>query len=106
MRLGLIVLCDIPYIQSPQRRNPSQPVRPGLAQLPLLFPFTSCLLSQLPRSVVTLIVVRMVVLEKELLSNQVSGECDCRDAEAGEGALEAVPPGEGACVSPLLAAKL
>jgi hypothetical protein len=34
--------------------------------------------------VVALIVVRVVILEEELLGNQISGECNRRDAEAGE----------------------
>jgi hypothetical protein len=51
-----------------------------------------------------LIVVTALILEEQLLGNEVSGECDGRDAEAGEGALEAVEAGEGACVSPLLTA--
>ena len=45
----------------------------------------------------------VLVLEKHLLSDEVSGEGDGCNAEAGEGALEAVEAGEGACVSPLLA---
>lgn len=48
----------------------------------------------------------VLLLEKELLSYQITGEGDCRNAEAGEGALEAVPPGEGTCVAPLLAVQL
>jgi hypothetical protein len=51
------------------------------------------------RSLHQLIVVSTLILEKKLLGNEVSGECDGRDAEAGEGALEAVEAGEGACVS-------
>lgn len=51
-------------------------------------------------------VVAVLLLEEELLSDEVHTECDCRDAEAGEGTLEAVPPGEGTCVSPLLAAQM
>jgi hypothetical protein len=48
--------------------------------------------------------VSALILEEQLLGNEVSGECDGRDAEAGEGALEAVEAGEGAGVSPLLTA--
>ena len=49
-----------------------------------------------------LLVVVFVVLfrEKESLYYEVAGECDCRDAEAGERALEAVPSCEGAGVPP------
>jgi hypothetical protein len=54
------------------------------------------------RSLHQLIVVSTLILEKKLLGNEVSGECDGRDAEAGERAFEAVEAGEGACVSPLL----
>lgn len=43
-----------------------------------------------------------LVLEEVLLGDKVAGERDGRDAEAGEGALEAVEAGEGACVPPLL----
>jgi hypothetical protein len=55
--------------------------------------------------VVTVVMVRVFVLEEELLSNQVSSKGNRRNAESREGALEAVPPGEGTCVSPLLAVK-
>jgi hypothetical protein len=50
-----------------------------------------------------LIVVTALILEEQLLGNEVAGKRDGRDAEAGEGALEAVEAGEGAGVSPLLA---
>lgn len=49
-----------------------------------------------------MVVIVVVVLEEQLFGNAVSGECDGRYAEAGEGALEAVEAGEGPCVSPLL----
>lgn len=49
-----------------------------------------------------IVVSRVVVFEEHLLSDEVSGECDGGDAEAREGALEAVEAGEGPCVSPLL----
>jgi hypothetical protein len=48
-------------------------------------------------------VVAVLLREEELLSDAVSGKRNCRNAEAREGALEAVKPGEGTCVSPLLA---
>jgi hypothetical protein len=51
-------------------------------------------------------VVTVLLLEEKLLSNEVYGECTCRNAETGEGALEAVEPGEGTCVPPLLAVPL
>lgn len=47
-----------------------------------------------------LIMVSLIFPEK-LLGSKVSGECDSGNAEAGEGALEAVEAGEGACVSPV-----
>jgi hypothetical protein len=47
-----------------------------------------------------LLVMTMFVLEEQLLSYQVHTECDCRDAEARERALESVPPCEGAGVAP------
>ncbi len=47
----------------------------------------------------------MLVLHEKLLVDQVSSECDCRDAEAGEGALEAVPAAEGAGVAPRFTAR-
>lgn len=50
------------------------------------------------------LVVVVLGLEEQLLSNQVDSEGDCCDAEAGEGALEAVPPCERAGVSPCLTA--
>ena len=37
-----------------------------------------------------------------LFGREVDSECDGCDAEAGEGALEAVEAGEGACVPPML----
>jgi hypothetical protein len=58
---------------------------------------------QSARSVVAIVVV-VVVLEEELLGDTVAGKGDGRNAEAGEGALEAVEAGEGSCVAPLLAA--
>ena len=51
------------------------------------------------------LVMTMLVLEEKLLSDKVDAECNCRDAEAGEGALEAVPSCEGAGVSPCLTAR-
>jgi hypothetical protein len=59
---------------------------------------------QSARSVVAIVVV-VVVLEEELLGDTVAGKGDGRNAEAGEGALEAVEAGEGPCVAPLLAAR-
>jgi hypothetical protein len=58
---------------------------------------------QSARSVVAIVVV-VVVLEEELLGDTVAGKGNGRNAEAGEGALEAVEAGEGPCVAPLLAA--
>lgn len=52
-----------------------------------------------------LLVVTMLLLEEQLLGYQVDTECDRRDAEAGEGALEAVPAREGTGVSPLFTAR-
>jgi hypothetical protein len=40
--------------------------------------------------------------EPKLLSSEVGAESDGGYSEAGEGALEAVEAGEGACVPPLL----
>jgi hypothetical protein len=60
-------------------------------------------LSATALSVMTLVVV--LVLEEEGFDHAVSSECDGCDAEAGEGALEAVPPREGARVPPLLTAR-
>ncbi len=48
-------------------------------------------------------VVVVVLLHEEVLVHAVAGKGDGRDAEAGEGVLEAVPPGEAACVAPRLA---
>ena len=48
-----------------------------------------------------LMVSVMVVLEEQCLDYAVSSKCDGRNAEAGEGALEAVPPSEGAGVPPM-----
>lgn len=49
-----------------------------------------------------LVVVSVViVLEEQFLNHAVSGECDGCNTEAREGALEAVPPREGAGVPPL-----
>jgi hypothetical protein len=54
-----------------------------------------------------LIVVSALVFQKAgLLSSEVNTECDSRDAEAGEGALEAVEAGERTGVSPLLAVNM
>lgn len=67
------------------------------------------LLAHLPLQHPCLVTVRAVVTvlfrEKELLNDEVSGERYCRDTEARERALEAVEPGEGSCVSPLLAVR-
>ena len=46
----------------------------------------------------------LVSYESELLSSKVGAECDSRDAEAGEGASEALKSGEGTCIPPLLTA--
>jgi hypothetical protein len=45
--------------------------------------------------------VSTLVLEEEFFGNQVAGKGDGGDAEAGEGALEAVETSEGACVPPM-----
>lgn len=50
------------------------------------------------------LVVVVVVLEEEVLVAAVAGKGDGRDAQAGEGVLEAVPAREGAGVSPGLTA--
>lgn len=49
---------------------------------------------------VLLPVVRLCISHKRRLIDAVSGKCDCRDAEAGEGAFEAVEACEGARVAP------
>jgi hypothetical protein len=49
-----------------------------------------------------LFVMFSLLWEEKFLSDEVNAECDSRDAEAGEGALEAVPSCEGAGVSPCL----
>ena len=51
------------------------------------------------------IVMTMLLLEEQLLGDEVDSECDCRNAEAREGALEAVPSCEGTGVSPCLTAR-
>lgn len=52
-----------------------------------------------------IVVFMMCVREEESLHYDISGECDRRDAEAGEGAFEAVPSCEGAGISPGFAVK-
>jgi len=42
----------------------------------------------------------MVIWEEEGFDDAVSGECDGRNTKARKGPFEAVPPGEGASVSP------
>jgi hypothetical protein len=44
----------------------------------------------------------VLVLEEEVFVSAVSGESDSRGAQTGQTALEAVPSGEGAFVSPSL----
>ena len=51
---------------------------------------------------VSLVVMAVLGFEEQLLGHQVDSKGDCRDAEPGEGALEAVPSCEGARVSPCL----
>lgn len=46
------------------------------------------------------------VLEEHLLCDEIDSKCTCSNAEAGEGALESVPPREGSSVSPCLAVQL
>jgi hypothetical protein len=48
----------------------------------------------------SLLMMVMLILEEQLLSYQIYAECYCRNAEAGEGALEAIPSCERAGVSP------
>lgn len=66
----------------------------------------SIIARKLPRLVTLRAVVAVLLREEELLDNEVSGKGNCRNTESGEGALEAVEPREGTCVSPLLAAQL
>lgn len=54
-----------------------------------------------PRLVVALAVV-VLILQEEVLVCAVGSESDRCDAQAGEEALEPVPPGEGASVAPSL----
>jgi hypothetical protein len=55
----------------------------------------------------SLVVVSALVLQESgLLSSKVNTESNSRDAEAGEGALEAVEAGEGTGVSPVLTVSL
>lgn len=56
------------------------------------------------RSYVGSVVFGLLSQESELLSSKVGAECDSCDAEAGEGASEALESGEGASVPPLLTA--
>lgn len=74
--------------------------RPSLpVPSPSFFPHPSAL--GLSLAVVLAVgVVVMSVVEEEVLVGAVGGEGDSRDAEAGEGGLEAVPAGEAAGVSP------
>lgn len=58
---------------------------------------------KLPRLMTIRAVVTVLLGEEDLLGDAVSGKRNSRNAEAREGALEAVGPGEGTCVSPLLA---
>lgn len=48
------------------------------------------------------VVSALVFQQSSLFGGEVDSECDRRDAEAGEGALEAVEACEGAGVPPLL----
>lgn len=56
-------------------------------------------------SVVVLLVV-VQVLQEEVLVCTISGESNGSNAQPGEGALEAVPSGEGPGVPPHLTAKV
>jgi hypothetical protein len=49
--------------------------------------------------------VVVLLLQEEVLVCAVGSESDGRNAQAGEEALEAVPPGEGASITPGLAKK-
>jgi hypothetical protein len=55
-------------------------------------------------SVVVVAMSVVVVAEEHGFYYTVSGECNSRNAETREGALEAVPPTEGAGVAPLFTA--
>lgn len=46
----------------------------------------------------------MLVFQEDPLIYEIPRECDCRDAEAGKGALEAVPAAEWAAVAPCFTA--
>lgn len=51
------------------------------------------------------VAVCMVIFEEDSFVCEVAGESDGGYSEAGEGALEAVPSGEGPSVPPSLTAK-
>lgn len=51
---------------------------------------------------VTRLAVSVFILDEDSFVGKVAGECDSRYSETGEGALEAIPSGERACVSPCL----
>ena len=67
--------------------------------------FSTRIAHKLPRLMTLRAMVAVLLGEEELLSDAVSGKRNRRNAEAREGALEAVKPGEGTCVSPLLAVR-
>lgn len=70
---------------------------------PLPALFSTRIAHKLPRLMTLRAMVTVLLGEEELLSDAVSGKRNCRNAEAREGALEAVKPGEGTRVSPLFA---
>lgn len=51
-------------------------------------------------TLVVLLAMVVLVLKEKILVAAVGSEGDCRDAETGEAALETVPTGVGALVSP------
>lgn len=73
------------------------------------FQFSPLLVSQYMITLVVPLAMRLavvvLVLEEEIFVTAVSGKGDCRDAETGETALETVPAGVGALVSPGLTEK-
>jgi hypothetical protein len=92
---SVVVLCGIPYIHFPQHLPSIEPLRQYLMPSFSYFNPTasSCRLAMMSA---------LIFQQSSLLSGEVYAERDRRDAEAGEGALEAVEAGEGARVSPLL----
>lgn len=70
---------------------------------PVCVPALSVLANPISVMLLSMSLAVMLLIQEEMLESAVSRKSHCRDAQAGEGVLESLPPAEESCVPPCLA---